>query len=90
MGSAHGRRYGPGMKRTAALAAACLMSATLLAGCSSEPDLAACEDAMREQFSESMSEPSAAEGERPEECEGVSDADLEEIAGNVIADALDG
>jgi hypothetical protein len=52
-----------------------------------EPDLDACEDAMRKQFAESLT--TGAEGERPAACEGVSDTELEEIALKVMGEAFE-
>jgi hypothetical protein len=63
----------------------------LLAACggSDEPDLAACEDAMRAQFADAMADPDAEEGTRPAECEGVSDEDAERIAMEIIGEAFE-
>lgn len=66
------------------------MALVLVAACGGgEPDLAACEDAMRAQFDAAMADPNAEEGTRPAECDGVSDADLERIAGEIIGDAFE-
>lgn len=50
------------------------------------PNVAACEQAMRQQFADAMS--SGATGSKPSECEGVSDAELERIAGEIIGGSL--
>lgn len=80
---------------TRLLAASALVLATLTAcGGGSDadqpkqpqPNVAACEQAMRQQFADAMS--SGAKGERPAECKGVSDAELERIAGEIIGGAL--
>lgn len=64
--------------------------ALALSGCGgNEPDLAACEDAMRDQFAEALADPNAEEGTRPAECQGVSDADLERIATEIIGEAFE-
>lgn len=74
------------MKRTAALA---LLTMTALVGCGDDgPDIKACEQAMRQQFEEAAS--SGAEGERPGECDGVSDAELERLAGEIIGEQFEG
>jgi hypothetical protein len=86
------------MKRTAGL----LLSALMLAGCATQgadkssaadpraigdADLAACEAAMREQFEAATLDLEG--GDRPPECEGVSDQEVEEIATRIIEDAFD-
>lgn len=66
------------------------MALVLLAACGgSEPDLAACEEAMRAQFDAAMDDPNGEEGTRPAECDGVSDADLERIASEIIGEAFE-
>ena len=79
------------------IAAAAITGAALLGGCGgggSEPDLAACEQAMRDQFAASMdaleSGQTPEEGSQPPECEGVSDQQLEEIANKLIGEAFEG
>jgi hypothetical protein len=68
--------------------AAALLAALFLAACGgSEPDLAACEQAMRDQFAAAMAE--GEEAERPVECEGVSDEKLEDIATQIIGEAFE-
>jgi hypothetical protein len=87
------------MKRTTAL---CL-TVLLLAGCggqqeadkssaadataTSDGDLAACEAAMREQFEAATLDLEG--GDRPQECEGASNQQIEEIATRIIEDAFD-
>jgi hypothetical protein len=51
-------------------------------------DLAACEQAMREQFEAAMLDLEG--GSRPPECEGVPDQDLEDIATTIINEAFEG
>lgn len=70
----------------AAALAALALTACGGGGGSAESDLAACEQAMREQFEDAAQ--SGTEGERPAECEGVSDEQLEDIATEIIGDAL--
>jgi hypothetical protein len=54
-----------------------------------EPDLAACEDAMRAQLAQAMADPDTEEGTRPTECEGVSDEDAERIAMEILEEMLE-
>lgn len=73
--------------------AVAVLSGALLAGCGggsggSGPDLAACKDAMRAQYAAAQS--SGATGSRPAECRGVSDADLQRIAGEIVGEQLGG
>lgn len=73
------------MTRTAAAA---LLAALMLAACGgSEPDVAGCEEAMRAQFDAAMT--SSEEDERPAECDGVSDEQLEDIATEIIGEAFE-
>jgi hypothetical protein len=60
-----------------------------LTACGSEPDLAACEEAMRAQFAEAMADPNGEEAERPPECEGVSDEDAERIAMQILGEMFE-
>ena len=64
--------------------------ALLVALAGGGPDLAACEEAMAEQVQTAMDDPNAAPGTRPEECEGATDAQLEEIAGRLVGEQLGG
>jgi len=66
-----------------------LLAASLVACGGGEPDLAACEDAMRAQFADAMADPDAEEGTRPAECEGVSDEDAERIATEILGEAFE-
>ena len=83
-------------------AAALLVVAALLTGCSStmtpdpntappvttssvRADKAACEKAMRAQMADAY-KPGAPSGTRPPQCQGVSDADVQEIATRLLAD----
>lgn len=68
-----------------------LLAGISLAGCADDgPDLAACEEAMRQQLATGIEQGDAApEGTKPAECEGVSDADLEAIGGRVIREAFE-
>ncbi len=64
-----------------------------LAGCSkAAPDLKACEAAMSKQLAAGMASQAAgqtpATGTRPPECAGVSDKDLQDIAGRVMETAI--
>ena len=71
------------MRRTATAA---LLAVLLLSACGgSEPDLAACEDVIRAQFADAMA--FGEEPERPAECDGVSDQQLEEMAIRIINEA---
>ena len=67
-----------------AIALAALLSS---AGCGNEPDLAACEAAMREQYAEVQSG-EREEGSRPSECDGVSDQELTDIAERLIGESF--
>lgn len=66
--------------------------AVSLASCGDDtPDLEACETAMRAQLEEGMSSGSeGAEAREPAECQGVPKAELERIAGELVADQLNG
>lgn len=57
-------------------------------GGSEEPDVVACKDAMRRQFDAATA--TGAAGTRPEECVGVDDETLERLAGELIAERLEG
>lgn len=83
------------MKRT--LATAALMLA--LAGCgggddpaapapSPTPDVAACRTALEADFRKAMEDPDAPSATRPPACEGVDDATLQRLAGEIIASAV--
>jgi hypothetical protein len=72
------------MRRTAAA----LLAMLFLAACDgSEPDLAACEQAMRDQFDAAMA--TGEEGSRPAACEGVSDEKIADIAMEIIGEAFE-
>lgn len=64
-------------KTTAAL----LLAAAVLAGCGDKPDAAACEAAIRAQVADAMA---GQEQSKPKQCEGLSDAELEEIGARVL------
>lgn len=52
------------------------------------PDVAACEEKMREQYAEATEQ--GKEGSRPSECDGVSDEELERIVGEILSDETGG
>jgi hypothetical protein len=60
------------------------------AGCGSEPDVAACKAAMKEQFKEATADPAGPDATRPAECDGVDDATLQRLAGEVMGEAVGG
>lgn len=57
---------------------------------SGKPDGPACKAAMRKQFDYGMSHPDGPAGARPAACQGVSDADLQRYASEIMNDYLDG
>lgn len=73
------------MNKTTAAAAVTVLALTL-AGCGSEPDVAACKNAMHKQYSEAKA--TGAEGTRPAACEGVDDKTLERLVGEVLQEQL--
>lgn len=60
--------------------------ALLLSGCGNKPDPAACEQAMRKQLAAAQA--TGAKGTKPKECEGLSDAQLQQIGEKVIGDSF--
>jgi PBP1b-binding outer membrane lipoprotein LpoB len=76
------------MKCTAALAATLMV----LAGCSSKapdkpPDkVAACKAAMRADYERSLTDPNAPTATRPPACNGIDDATLERLVGEVMTE----
>ncbi len=69
------------------LASLVLAVPLLLAGCGGgEPDLAACEAAMRAKLDAATGDPAGVPGTRPDDCEGVPDEQLEEIGTRLIGE----
>lgn len=83
------------MSRLAAVAAVLVLAVT---GCGSNDkqapaptvDVAACKAAMKAQFAQATTNPDALEGTRPAACQGVDDATLQRLAGEVIGEATEG
>lgn len=70
--------------------AALLATAVGLGGCGGEPDIAACKAAMKEQYTTATEKPDSPAATRPEACEGVDDETLQRLAGEIIAESLEG
>lgn len=68
------------------LLAVALIGVLLLAGCGNKPDPTACEQAMRKQLAAAQA--TGAKGTKPKECEGLSDAQLQQIGEKVIGDSF--
>lgn len=57
-----------------------------LTACSSQPDEAGCKTAMRQQLKDATA--TGAKGSQPEACQGLDDATLQRLAGEVITEQL--
>jgi hypothetical protein len=70
------------MRRTITAAA---FLAAVLAGCSSKPDAAACEQALRANYQAAQADPNGPPMGRPAACKGVDDKTLQDIATKILA-----
>lgn len=69
------------------LAAALIVAAA--SGCAGNGDASACETAIRADFDNARANPDAPPADKPAACAGLTDAQLEEIAGRVLAEQFD-
>lgn len=71
-------------KLTGTLAALATAALTLTACGSSGPDVAACKTAMKQQFAQGLTNPSAPPPTRPAACEGVPDKTVQRLATEIM------
>lgn len=77
------------MRNTRTTLAVLATTALLLTGCSASPDVPACKAAMQRMWAEGMSNPDGfTTGTRPKACNGVDDATLQRLVGEVISEAM--
>jgi hypothetical protein len=69
-----------------------LLAVVYLVSCGSagRPDRGACRAAMSAQFDAAIANPDGPEGTKPRACEGISDQDLTQIAGELIEEKMVG